>query len=175
MALLVLPKLLGWMVMMVHRRDRRGIGGMVRGLFSVVIEVLISALIAPVMMLMQSRAVMEIVAGRDAGWAAQRRDDGGFAPGEFARAYAFPTMLGAAVEGVGLAQIPEPVAAGQVRAGKLVQVLKPFAPTGPGVFLYYPGHRQIAPKLRAFVDHIKSRPAAKTRIHRDRQKRVGKQ
>ncbi|HEY6025440.1 MAG TPA: glucans biosynthesis glucosyltransferase MdoH [Pseudolabrys sp.] len=108
MALLVLPKLLGWMVMMVHRRDRRGIGGMVRGLVSVVIEVLISALIAPVMMLMQSRAVMEIVAGRDAGWAAQRRDDGGFAPGEFARAYAFPTMLGAAL-GAGAYAVSAPL------------------------------------------------------------------
>jgi hypothetical protein len=26
----------------------------------------------------------------------------------------------------------------------------------PGVFLYYPGHRQIMPKLRAFIDHVKS-------------------
>jgi hypothetical protein len=27
----------------------------------------------------------------------------------------------------------------------------------PGVFLYYPGRRQIMPKLRAFIDHVKSR------------------
>jgi hypothetical protein len=27
----------------------------------------------------------------------------------------------------------------------------------PGVFLYYPGHRQIMPKLRAFIDHVKQR------------------
>jgi hypothetical protein len=25
------------------------------------------------------------------------------------------------------------------------------------VFLYYPGRRQIAPKLRAFIDHVKGR------------------
>jgi DNA-binding transcriptional LysR family regulator len=67
----------------------------------------------------------------------------------------FPTMLGAAIEGLGLAQVPEPFAAGAVAAGKLVQVLKPFAPTGPGVFLYYPGKRQVLPKLRAFIDHVK--------------------
>ena len=97
MAMLVLPKLLGWLAMLVRRRERRGIGGTLRGFVSVVVEVVISALIAPVMMLMQSRAVMEIVAGRDAGWSAQRRDDGGLARGEFARAYAFPTMLGAAL------------------------------------------------------------------------------
>src|SRR5262252_7132822 len=78
----------------------------------------------------------------------------------------FPTMLGAAVEGVGLAQVPEPIAAGAVTAGKLVRVLEKFAPTTPGVFLYYPGHRQIMPKLRAFIDHVKSRStvANKTRI-----------
>jgi DNA-binding transcriptional LysR family regulator len=69
----------------------------------------------------------------------------------------FPTMLGAAVEGVGLAQVPAPIAAGAVTAGKLATVLEPFAPMAPGVFLYYPGHRQIMPKLRAFIDHVKSR------------------
>jgi DNA-binding transcriptional LysR family regulator len=69
----------------------------------------------------------------------------------------FPTMLGAAIEGVGLAQVPEPIAAGPMKAGKLVHVLEPFAPMTPGVFLYYPGHRQIMPKLRAFIDHVKSR------------------
>jgi hypothetical protein len=50
-----------------------------------------------------------------------------------------------------------------------VHVLEPFAPMVPGVFLYYPGHRQIMPKLRAFIDHVKSRSDAanKTRIHTD--------
>jgi DNA-binding transcriptional LysR family regulator len=81
----------------------------------------------------------------------------------------FPTMLGAAVEGVGLAQVPEPIAAGAVTAGKLVRVLGLFAPMAPGVFLYYPGHRQIVPKLRAFIDHVKSCSAAanKTRMQVD--------
>ncbi|AMN40122.1 LysR family transcriptional regulator [Rhodoplanes sp. Z2-YC6860] len=69
-----------------------------------------------------------------------------------------PTMLGAAVEGLGLAQVPGPTAAGLVKAGKLVRVLEPFAPTTPGVFLYYPDRRQVLPKLRAFIEHIKSRP-----------------
>ncbi|GLQ87126.1 LysR family transcriptional regulator [Dyella flagellata] len=68
----------------------------------------------------------------------------------------FPTMLGAAVEGIGLAQVPEPIAAEGLRTKKLVQVLKPFAPVIPGVFLYYPSRRQILPKLRAFIDHVKS-------------------
>jgi len=68
-----------------------------------------------------------------------------------------PTMLDAAVEGLGLAQVPEPITAGAVKAGKLVRVLEPFAPMAPGLFLYYPGNRQMMPKLRAFIDHVKSR------------------
>lgn len=71
-----------------------------------------------------------------------------------------PTMVGAAVSGVGLAQVPAPVAAGAVRAGKLEEVLQPFAPTAPGVFLYYPSRRQMMPKLRVFVDHVKRRSDA---------------
>ena len=71
----------------------------------------------------------------------------------------FPTMLGAAVEGLGLAQLPEPMVAEAVRAAKLVRVLEPYAPVLPGVFLCYPGRRQILPKLRAFIDHVKSRAA----------------
>jgi len=69
-----------------------------------------------------------------------------------------PTVIGAAIEGMGLAQVPGPIAAGPTKAGKLVHVLKPFAPTAPGVFLYYPSRHQMLPKLRAFVDHVKSRP-----------------
>src|SRR5262249_46639842 len=61
----------------------------------------------------------------------------------------FPPLLGAAVEGVGLAQVPEPIAAAALKAKKLVRVLEPFATMAPGVFLYYPGRRQIMPKLRA--------------------------
>ncbi len=83
-----------------------------------------------------------------------------------------PTLLGAAVEGMGLAQVPEPVATSAVRAEKLVRVLEQFAPMAPGVFLYYPGSRQIMPKLRAFIDHVKSRPGApsKSRSHSDKKR-----
>ncbi|HEX7920903.1 MAG TPA: LysR family transcriptional regulator [Bradyrhizobium sp.] len=73
----------------------------------------------------------------------------------------FPTLVGAAIEGVGLAQVPAPLISGAVKEKKLVRVLEPFATTTPGVFLYYPGHRQIMPKLRAFIDHVKSRSAAR--------------
>lgn len=102
-----------------------------------------------------------------------RHSDGSIAPWSFVRgnetvevivsgpfiANDVPTVLGAAVEGLGLAQVPGPIAASAVDAGKLVGVLEPFAPKAPGVFLYYPGNRQMMPKLRAFIDHVKSRSA----------------
>jgi len=72
----------------------------------------------------------------------------------------FPTLLGAALEGMGLVQLPEPIAAEPVAAGRLVEVLKRFAPMTPGVFLYHPGRRQVLPKLSAFIEHLKSRSAA---------------
>jgi DNA-binding transcriptional LysR family regulator len=69
----------------------------------------------------------------------------------------FPTLIGAAIEGLGLVQVPGPIVSGQVAAGKLVRVLEPFAQMAPGVFLYYPNRRQMMPKLRAFIDHVKNR------------------
>jgi DNA-binding transcriptional LysR family regulator len=102
-----------------------------------------------------------------------RRSNGSIAPWSFVNgnkaievivagpiiAHDFPTLLGAAIRGVGLTQVPEPVAIAAVKAGELAAVLQPFSPTLPGVFLYYPGNRQITPKLRAFIDHLKSRAA----------------
>jgi DNA-binding transcriptional LysR family regulator len=73
----------------------------------------------------------------------------------------FPTLIGAAVEGLGLAQVPEPVAARFIAEGKLQRVLEPFAPLTPGVFLYYPSRHQVMPKLRAFIEHIKARAGSR--------------
>jgi DNA-binding transcriptional LysR family regulator len=85
-----------------------------------------------------------------------------------------PTTLGVAIEGLGLAQLPAPLAAVGLRSGKLVQVLEAYAPVRPGMFLCYPGRRQIMPKLRAFIDHVKSRAAGdgKVRVQTDA-KRAG--
>jgi len=106
-----------------------------------------------------------------------RRSDGSLAPWFFADgnrpveaivsgpfiASDFFTLRGAAIRGVGLAQLPAPIAAQAVKEGKLVPLLKAFAPMTPGMFLYYPKHRQMPPKLRAFIDHLKTGSDAKSR------------
>jgi DNA-binding transcriptional LysR family regulator len=75
-------------------------------------------------------------------------------------AHDYPTLLSAAMEGVGLAQVPGPIAERPIAQGRLQALLAPFATNVPGVFLYYPSRRQVLPKLRAFIDHMKERAAA---------------
>src|SRR5215475_10005799 len=74
-------------------------------------------------------------------------------------AHDYPTLLGAAIQGVGLAQAPSPLAKAAIAEGQLQTLLTPFAATAPGVFLYYPGKRQVLPKLRAFIEHVKFQSA----------------
>jgi membrane glycosyltransferase len=76
MAVLMAPKLLGYVLLCTDRRAVRRCGGVLRAGISVLFETLVSALIAPAMMLMQSAVVLGILTGRDVGWKAQRRDDG---------------------------------------------------------------------------------------------------
>src|SRR5262252_764040 len=79
-------------------------------------------------------------------------------------AHDYPTLLGAAIHGVGLAQVPGPLAKDAVAQRRLEALLTPFALTTPGVFLYYPGRRQALPKLRAFIEHMKGRsPSRRSR------------
>jgi len=76
MAVLVAPKVFGYILLLKDRQTMRCCGGALRTAMSVLVEIVLSSLIAPVMMLMQSVDVIGIVTGRDAGWKAQRRDDG---------------------------------------------------------------------------------------------------
>ena len=66
-------------------------------LASVLVETLLSGLIAPVMMIFQSTAVGAILLGRDAGWQVQRRDDGVLPRSELMRRYTLPTLFGIAM------------------------------------------------------------------------------
>jgi DNA-binding transcriptional LysR family regulator len=64
-------------------------------------------------------------------------------------------MIDAAIEGVGIAFVPEQAASEAIARRKLSVVLDDWCPRFPGLCLYYPGHRQIPAGLRAFVEVLK--------------------
>ncbi|WP_082643317.1 glucans biosynthesis glucosyltransferase MdoH [Methylobacterium sp. GXS13] len=76
MAVLLAPKLLGLILALLDGPVRRACGGAGRLVLSSLVEILLSALVAPVAMVIQSGSVMGILLGRDTGWNPQRRDDG---------------------------------------------------------------------------------------------------
>jgi DNA-binding transcriptional LysR family regulator len=62
----------------------------------------------------------------------------------------------AAVDGLGIAYTIEALAEPFLRSGQLVRVLQDWSPSLEGLFLYYPGHRQVPATLRAFIDMIRT-------------------
>lgn len=65
-----------------------------------------------------------------------------------------------AVAGVGMLYDLEPALADELARGRLRVVLEPFAPTVPGLFLYFPSRAQLSPAFRAFLNV--AREAART-------------
>jgi len=76
MGILLAPKFFGLIVALLDRATRRACGGALRLIVSISVEIVISALLAPIMMLIQTGSVVQILSGRDTGWNPQRRDDG---------------------------------------------------------------------------------------------------
>ena len=74
LTLLVAPKTLALLLAMASRRNRASFGGALQLLLGFAAESIASLLTTPVMMVMQSVAVAEVLAGRDSGWSAQRRE-----------------------------------------------------------------------------------------------------
>jgi DNA-binding transcriptional LysR family regulator len=61
----------------------------------------------------------------------------------------------AALEGVGLAYIPEDLARPYLAKGQLVWVLEEWSPPWPGYHLYYPSRRQSSPAFALIVDALR--------------------
>jgi DNA-binding transcriptional LysR family regulator len=66
----------------------------------------------------------------------------------------------AAVDGLGIAYTGEALAEPFLRSGQLVRVLEDWSPSFEGLFLYYPGHRQVPATLRALIDMIRTARSA---------------
>ncbi len=100
MAVLLLPKLLAYVALLRDPVLRRGCGGAIRAFVSMLTETVLTGLLAPTTMLMQSWAVWGILRGRESGWVTQRRDGGAVVWSDVNRAYGnymvFGLLLGAA-------------------------------------------------------------------------------
>lgn len=66
-------------------------------------------------------------------------------------------VVNAALDGIGLAYVPEPLVASYVADGKLKMILTDWSPYFQGYHLYYPNRRQASPAFMAFVDAIRYR------------------
>ena len=63
-----------------------------------------------------------------------------------------------ALEGLGLAYMPEDVVAAYIAAGELVRVLDDWCPPFDGYHLYYPSRRQHSPAFSLLVEALRYRP-----------------
>jgi len=76
MSILLAPKFLGLIIAIRDDETRRACGGVVMLAISTLFEIVLSALLAPIMMMIQTGHVLHILFGFDTGWDPQRRDDG---------------------------------------------------------------------------------------------------
>jgi membrane glycosyltransferase len=90
MGILLLPKLLGTLLTLIRGWG----GGGFKLCISTVFEIILSALLAPILMVVQSFAVTNILLGSDSGWTTQRRDDGTLTWGAIIRYHLGHTLLG---------------------------------------------------------------------------------
>jgi membrane glycosyltransferase len=166
MGLLIVPKLLAWMLLLTQRQNRLQFGGGLRVLVGFVVETFLSGLIAPVMMIFQSRAVGEILLGRDSGWQVQRRDDGGLPRGELMRKYALPTLFGLAMAAVAYAvSLPLLFWMAPVIAGLLLSVpvaMLSSAQSGPNAGLLLTPEQTVPPPVLVRANELATVPGSMT-------------
>lgn len=66
-------------------------------------------------------------------------------------------VLNGALDGIGLAYVPEALATPYLADGRLKEVLADWCPYFQGFHLYYPHRRQASPAFSAFVDAVRYR------------------
>lgn len=94
MAILIAPKVFGLILTMLNGPERRASGGVLGLIGSFLLELILSAFFAPIMMVIQSGAVFQILLGRDTGWNPQRRDDGSIPFQDIVRRHRIHVALG---------------------------------------------------------------------------------
>lgn len=64
-------------------------------------------------------------------------------------------MINAAIDGAGLAFVPEDIAQPHVDAGRLQWVLEDWFPTFPGLHIFYPSRREYSRALSVVIDALR--------------------
>jgi len=107
LAMLFLPKLMALIVIASSRTNRRAFGGIVRPTISALLETLFSILVAPILMLYQTRFVWAILFRRTIGWPAQQRGDRRTRFNEAVSAHGMQTLIGLAAGLVSYFYVPD--------------------------------------------------------------------
>jgi membrane glycosyltransferase len=94
LGLLMAPKLMALALALRSPETRRGFGGTGRLVMGVLVESMASLLTTPVMMMMQSVAVVGVLMGRDSGWSAQHREGVELSQRDAWRAHGVHVLLG---------------------------------------------------------------------------------
>ncbi len=147
-----------------------GFGGPARLARSTLAESLVSSVIAPVQMMFQTRAVVQVVAGRDGGWPAQGREGGRVGRAEAQAATGFIVAAGAVALGAAWIWAPAlvawlcPLALPMLAAPWLVTFLSAEDRGGlfrvPAESAPSPAMRRHARILQHWRDHAAPRSAA---------------
>jgi membrane glycosyltransferase len=77
--LLIGPKIMGAALVLSRPAEKRAFGGSKQVMKGVAAEICVSAILAPILMVANTKAVLQILRGQDAGWHAQQRDADGLA------------------------------------------------------------------------------------------------
>jgi membrane glycosyltransferase len=95
--MLMAPKVLAYLNLLARPEERRRFGGAARALAGVLIEIAVSSLVAPMLMLSQTAVLIQLVSGRGCGWGAQRRSEGRSDIAEAIRGHGGHTAAGLAL------------------------------------------------------------------------------
>ncbi len=164
--ILFVPKILSVLLITVHGQAR-AFGGVLRLLASVVLDVLLSSLLAPIRMAFHSRFVFTNLIGRTVVWRSQTREDAETSWADAVRAHGFDTVFASAwavalywlnpdyfwwilpIVGALVLAIPVSVMASRVTTGARARDL--------GLFLT-PEEKDPPPEIRAVVARLAALP-----------------
>ena len=91
------PKLLALAWTLMDRGRREAFGGAERIVATVIIEIPLAMLMAPMVMITQTIMLVDILRGRSSGWSVQRRDVAGLGADEVLRFYRIHMLMGGAL------------------------------------------------------------------------------